>query len=115
MSKHKSLYIDTEALSTLALVQAGLISPVDKLMNQAEAQEVDKTKFYKEKYNNISIYRYKQYVPINPTFFKRIIHLTDFTLGSLINSFKIKNIKTNFMPIMSHSFLPTVIDKNPSL
>jgi sulfate adenylyltransferase len=47
MSKHKSLYIDTEALSTLALVQAGLISPVDKLMNQAEAQEVDKTKFYK--------------------------------------------------------------------
>ena len=47
MSQHKSLYIDTEALSTLALVQAGLISPVDKLMNQAEAQEVDKTKMYK--------------------------------------------------------------------
>jgi len=47
MSQHKSLYIDTEALSTLALVQAGLISPVDKLMNQAEAKEVDKTKFYK--------------------------------------------------------------------
>ena len=47
MSTHKSLYIDTEALSTLALVQAGLISPVDKLMNHAEAQEVDKTKFYK--------------------------------------------------------------------
>jgi len=47
MSKNKALYIDTEALSTLALVQAGLISPVDKLMNKAEAQEVDKTKFYK--------------------------------------------------------------------
>jgi len=47
MSKHKSLYIDTEALSTLALVQAGLISPVDKLMNQTQAQEVDKTKIYK--------------------------------------------------------------------
>ena len=47
MSQHKSLYIDTEALSTLALVQAGLISPVDKLMNQAEAKEVDETKFYK--------------------------------------------------------------------
>ncbi len=43
----KSLYIDTEALSTLALVQAGLISPVTRLMNEAEAKEVDRTQFYK--------------------------------------------------------------------
>ncbi len=43
----KSLYIDTEALSTLALVQAGLISPVTKLMTQKEAIEVDKNKSYK--------------------------------------------------------------------
>ncbi len=47
MSKNKSLYIDTEALSTLALVQAGLISPVDGLMNAKEAEEVDRTGFYK--------------------------------------------------------------------
>ena len=47
MSKNKSLYIDIEALSTLALVQEGLISPVDKLMNQAEAKEVDDTQVYK--------------------------------------------------------------------
>lgn len=47
MSQAKTLYIDTEALSTLALVQAGLISPVDKLMNEAEAKEVDQTKMYK--------------------------------------------------------------------
>jgi len=47
MPTHKSLYIDTEALSTLALVQAGLISPVEGLMNEAEAREVDKTQFYK--------------------------------------------------------------------
>ncbi len=46
-NKNKSLYIDTEALSTLALVQAGLISPVDKLMNKEEAKLVDETKFYK--------------------------------------------------------------------
>ena len=45
--KNKSLYIDTEALSSLALVQAGLISPVNRLMNSAEAQEVDETKQYK--------------------------------------------------------------------
>jgi len=47
MSNNKSLYIDTEALSTLALVQAGLLSPLDKLMNEKEAKEVDETKFYK--------------------------------------------------------------------
>jgi sulfate adenylyltransferase len=45
--RNKSLYIDTEALSTLALVQAGLISPVDKLMNEEEAKKVDTTKVYK--------------------------------------------------------------------
>lgn len=45
--RNKSLFIDTEALSTLALVQAGLISPVEKLMNKKEAQEVDKSKHYK--------------------------------------------------------------------
>ncbi len=43
---NKSLYIDTETLSTLALVQAGLISPVEKLMNQKEAKNVDETKAY---------------------------------------------------------------------
>ena len=47
LKRNKSLYIDTEALSTLALVKAGLITPVDKLMNEKEAKEVDKTKIYK--------------------------------------------------------------------
>jgi len=47
MSQYKSLFIDTEALSTLALVQAGLISPVDKLMNEQEAKDVDRTQMYK--------------------------------------------------------------------
>lgn len=47
--------------------------------------------FLKEDRNGIRILRYKQYVPKNPTFFKRIIHLLDFTFGSFINLFKIKN------------------------
>jgi len=47
MSKNKSLYIDTEALSTLALVKAGLIAPVTSLMNKEEAQGVDSTQLYK--------------------------------------------------------------------
>jgi len=45
--KNNQLYLDAEALSTLALVQEGLISPVKKLMNQAEALEVSATKMYK--------------------------------------------------------------------
>ncbi len=45
--RNDTLYIDTEALSTLALVQEGLLKPVTKLMNQKEANEVDKTKRYK--------------------------------------------------------------------
>ncbi len=47
MKKNKSLYIDTEALSTLALVQEGLIAPVDRLMNEEEAKKVDASKQYK--------------------------------------------------------------------
>jgi len=45
--KNRSIYIDEEALSTLALVKAGLISPVEKLMNEKIAKEVDETKIYK--------------------------------------------------------------------
>jgi sulfate adenylyltransferase len=47
MSTRKSLYIDTEALSTLALVQSGLMAPVDRLMNKLEAKEVNEKKLYK--------------------------------------------------------------------
>lgn len=49
-----------------------------------------KKKILKENINKIEVFRYKQYVPKNPIFFKRILHLIDFTLGSLINIFKIK-------------------------
>lgn len=45
--KNKTLHIDTEALSTLALVQAGLLHPVNGLMSKAEADSVDQTKNYK--------------------------------------------------------------------
>ncbi len=47
MANTKSLYIDTEALSTLALVKAGLIAPVTHLMNEEEAAIVDKKQMYK--------------------------------------------------------------------
>ncbi len=43
----KALQIDTEALSTLALVQEGLLAPVTGLMGKAEAEEVDRSKHYR--------------------------------------------------------------------
>lgn len=46
MSKNKLLYIDTEALSTLALVKENLMKPVTGLMSEIEAKEVDKTQMY---------------------------------------------------------------------
>jgi len=45
--RNKQLYIDAEALATLALVQEGLLSPILKLMNEEEAKEVRQTKMYK--------------------------------------------------------------------
>ncbi|WP_400075812.1 glycosyltransferase family 4 protein [Winogradskyella sp. R77965] len=46
--------------------------------------------FLSEKIGSTKVYRYKQYVPSSPTFFKRILLIFDFTFGSLINIFKIK-------------------------
>ncbi len=43
----KQLYIDQEALATLSLLKEGLLKPVDKLMNEKESIEVNKTKIYK--------------------------------------------------------------------
>lgn len=45
--RNKSIHIDTEALSSLTLVQAGLIHPVAGLMNKNTSLEVDKNKVYK--------------------------------------------------------------------
>ncbi|MEY8020357.1 WcaI family glycosyltransferase [Muriicola sp. SD30] len=50
-----------------------------------------KSKFFEESLDQIRVLRYKQYVPQNPTFFKRIIHLLDFTIGSFFNLRKISN------------------------
>lgn len=54
-----------------------------------------KPKYFEEKLGNIRILRYKQYVPSNPTFLKRVLHLVDFTIGSFFNLKKIK--KTNLI------------------
>tara|TARA_Y100000385_G_scaffold263086_1_gene295236 strand:- start:12741 stop:13946 length:1206 start_codon:yes stop_codon:yes gene_type:complete len=69
--------------------------------------------FYKESIGQTTILRYKQYVPKAPTFFKRIIHLIDFTFGSFINLFKIKkcDLVIAVVPFTSSAFLGWVHKK----
>ena len=45
--RNDTLFIDQEALSSLAIVQEGLLAPVTSLMGEKEAKEVDKTKTYR--------------------------------------------------------------------
>ena len=46
--------------------------------------------FSKEIINNVTVYRFKQYTPAKPTFFKRVLQMTHFFLGSVFNIIKIK-------------------------
>lgn len=63
--------------------------------------------FYKESIGSTTLLRYRQYVPKAPAFFKRIVHLIDFTLGSFFNLFKIKNcdLVIAVVPFTSSAFL----------
>lgn len=60
---------------------------------QWEIQEKYKSKpyFTRETINGVNVLRCRQYVPVNPTFFKRILHLITFTLGSFANLFRVSN------------------------
>ena len=46
-SSIKKLYIDKEAVATLAMARDGLLYPVTKLMNEAESKEVNDSGEYK--------------------------------------------------------------------
>lgn len=63
--------------------------------------------------NPIDIYRYRQYVPKKPNFFKRILHLSDFTIGSVINFFKVKKSDIVFavIPFTASSLLGLILAK----
>ncbi len=70
-------------------------------------------RFLHERKGDINIYRYKLYVPKNPSFLKRVLHLTDFTLGSIRNLFKIKNcdLVISVVPFTSNVFLGWLLSK----
>ena len=72
-----------------------------------------KKTFYSEVIDGITVYRYKQYVPVNPTFLKRILHLFDFSLGTLVNIFKIKEVDVVLCiaPFIGSVFLGKILSK----
>lgn len=82
---------------------------------QWEIREDYKSKPYllQETLNGVNILRSKQYVPSNPTFSKRIIHLISFTFGNFINLFKIKkpDIVISIIPFTTSALLGWFLKK----
>lgn len=73
----------------------------------------NKKNFIKETINGVNVLRYKQYVPNEPSFTKRIVHLIDFTFGSIINIFKTKktDVVLCIVPFTSTIFLGWILSR----
>lgn len=67
----------------------------------------DKNYLQKETINGVTVYRNKQYVPSNPTFLRRIMHMVSFTFGNFINLFRAprSDIIICIIPFTSSAFL----------
>lgn len=67
----------------------------------------DKKSYLKESHNGANVYRYKQYVPEQPTFFKRILHILSFAKGTYFNLRKIKqaDIVISVIPFTASAWL----------
>lgn len=67
----------------------------------------NKPNYLQENHNGAKLYRYKQYVPENPTFLKRILHILSFTKGSFFNLRKIKqtDLVISIIPFTSSAWL----------
>jgi colanic acid biosynthesis glycosyl transferase WcaI len=82
---------------------------------QWEIRQDYKSKNYlvKETINGVKVFRSKQYVPKDPTFIKRIIHLTSFTFGNFINLFKVgkPDIVISIIPFTTSALLGWFLKK----
>ena len=82
---------------------------------QWEIRQDYKSKNYlvKETINGVKVYRSKQYVPKDPTFIKRIIHLTSFTFGNFINLFRVDkpDIVISIVPFTTSALLGWFLKK----
>lgn len=72
-----------------------------------------KKTFYSEVIDGITVHRYKQYVPVNPSFLKRVLHLLDFSLGTFVNIFKVKEVDVVLCiaPFIGAVFLGKILSK----
>ncbi|WP_100614461.1 WcaI family glycosyltransferase [Confluentibacter citreus] len=68
---------------------------------------MSKSFFFKETIKGVKVLRSKQYVPSNPTFSKRIIHLISFTIGNFINLFRVTkpDIVISIIPFTTSALL----------
>lgn len=72
-----------------------------------------KNTFYTEVIDGITVHRYKQYVPVDPSFFKRMLHLIDFSFGTFFNILKIKDVDVVLCiaPFIGSIFLGKILSK----
>lgn len=73
----------------------------------------DKDTFFEEDLNGVRVLRFKQFVPSNPTLLPRIIHILDFTSGSLTNIRKITktDVVLSVVPFTSSAWLGKKLSK----
>lgn len=69
--------------------------------------------YFEEEINGIKVIRYKQFVPSNPSFFKRILHIIDFTFGSFFNINRIQqaDVVLSVIPFTSSAWLGKKLSK----
>ena len=72
-----------------------------------------KPRYIQEQKGNVKVYRYKQYTPEKPSFFKRVIHILDFSWGSYFNLRKIKHsdIIIAIVPFTSSAWLGGLVKR----
>jgi colanic acid biosynthesis glycosyl transferase WcaI len=74
---------------------------------------MDKSCLLVEQIDKLHVYRYKQYVPEIPSLKNRILHLLDFTFGSFLNLFKVKqcDVVICVLPFIGSVFLGWILSR----
>lgn len=67
----------------------------------------NKPSYYTEEIDGVTVFRYKQFVPKNPSFFKRSLQIIDFTFGNLLKLKRVKNsdVVLSIIPYTSSAWI----------
>ncbi len=73
----------------------------------------DKPRFLTEEFENMTLHRFRQYTPAQPSFVKRVLHIVDFTIGSFMNLRKVKKCDyvISVIPFTSSAFLGNLLKR----